>query len=243
MKYTVKTDVGAVRKENQDRAAVFIGKKMTFAILCDGMGGHMGGSYASALTIENFEREFSKEEPTVETFSKWFMAALSKSVSAMKRQAEGNQALLDMGTTLTSAAIFQDKILIYNIGDSRTYVYNGLLHQITEDQNLRNYYIDKHGYSEDEAAQIVGAAALTSALGPTKSTNIKPYEIQRTQDSQYLILTSDGIHDYIAKPIFEQVMSVDSSIEEKGEQLIIRALRGRSSDNLTCVIVDLRSGN
>lgn len=69
MEYVIKTDVGTVRKENQDRAAVFVGKKMTFAILCDGMGGHMGGSYASSLTIETFEREFNKAEPTKETLA------------------------------------------------------------------------------------------------------------------------------------------------------------------------------
>ncbi len=240
MKYTIKTDVGVVRKENQDRAAVFVGRKVTFVILCDGMGGHMGGSYASSLTIETFEKEFEKVEPSQLTLSEWFVNAISKSIHAMKKQAENNSALMDMGTTLTAAAIFADKILIYNIGDSRTYVYNGLLHQITEDQNLRNYYIDKHGYSEDEAAQIVGAAALTSALGPTKNTSIKPYEIPRTSDTAFVVLTSDGVHDYIAKPIFEQILSVDSTIEEKGEHLIEKAIRGRSSDNLTCVIIDLR---
>lgn len=161
----------------------------------------------------------------------------------MKRQAEFNRQLLDMGTTLTAAAIFDDKIMIYNIGDSRTYAYNGLLHQVTEDQNLRNYYIDKHGYSEDEASQIVGAAALTSALGPTKNTQIKPYEVPRTDEMRFVILTSDGIHDYIAPPVMDQVFAHDSSISEKGEQLITKAMRGKSSDNLTCVIVDLRSAH
>lgn len=60
MKFTVKTDVGVVRSENQDRAAVFKNDKFTFAILCDGMGGHQGGSYASSIAIATFEKEFNK---------------------------------------------------------------------------------------------------------------------------------------------------------------------------------------
>lgn len=243
MKYVIKSDVGVVRKENQDRAAVFVGKEVTFAILCDGMGGHMGGSYAASLAIETFEKEFAKEEPSVENLSRWFQETVKKSVLAMKVKAQYNEALMDMGTTLTCAAIYSDRIAVFNIGDSRTYVYNGLLHQITEDQNLRNYYIDKHGYSADEASQIIGAAALTSALGPTKQTTIKPYDVPNGGDVKYVVLTSDGIHDYIAKPVFEQILAMDDTIDEKGELLIHRAVKGgRSSDNLTCIIVDLKDG-
>lgn len=240
MRHVVKTDVGVVRSENQDRAAAFVGRHVTFAILCDGMGGHTGGSYASSITIATFEKEFNKAEPTIDNVTSWFAEAIKKSIDAMKKQAEGNAPLMDMGTTVTAAAIFDKKILIINVGDSRTYVYNGLLHQITVDHNLRNYYIEHYGYSEDEAAQLVGAAALTSALGPTKTVRIEPFEIDRDDSTRFVVLTSDGIHDYIAKPVFESILSRADSIEEKGEELIARAIKGKSSDNLTCLIVDLK---
>lgn len=60
MKHIIETNVGVVRSENQDRAAVFTNDKFTLAILCDGMGGHQGGSFASSITIATFEKEFNK---------------------------------------------------------------------------------------------------------------------------------------------------------------------------------------
>ena len=55
MKYVVETNIGVVRDENQDKANVFENDYVLVAVLCDGMGGHFGGSLASAITIETFK--------------------------------------------------------------------------------------------------------------------------------------------------------------------------------------------
>lgn len=240
MEFVVKTDVGVVRSENQDRAAVFTNDEYTFAILCDGMGGHQGGSYASSIAIATFEKEFQRGFD-IEKITEWFKSTVAKSRNEMAKFAGKNTSLLDMGTTLTAALIAEDAVYIFNIGDSRTHAYNGLLHQITRDHNLRNHYIDKFGYKPEDAAKIMGAAALTSALGPTKQLNIDAMVVQNDENLKYIILTSDGIHDYISKPNFEKIIADNNSdIDEKGEELIAQAIKGKSSDNLTCVIVKLR---
>ncbi len=240
MDFTVKTDVGVVRSENQDRAALFKKNGITLAILCDGMGGHKGGSHASSITISTFEKEFDSSFPKKkEQIDKWFLKTINASRKDMASFAKSDKPLLDMGTTVTAAIILEDEIKIYNIGDSRTYVYNGLLHQITVDHNLRNYYINKQGFSEEKAATIMGAAALTSALGPNKKTKIDTYKIKNDSSIRLLILTSDGIHDYISKPNFEKIISSNASLEEKGNVLIKQAIKGKSSDNLTAVLVEV----
>lgn len=240
MKHTVRTNVGVVRSENQDRAAVFQNDKYTFAILCDGMGGHKGGSYASSIAIETFEREFNKGF-NIENITEWFGNAVSKSKEAMIRFAAQDKPLMDMGTTLTAALITDTKVFVFNIGDSRTYAYNGLFHQITKDHNLWNHYIDKWGYSPEEAAKMMGAAALTSALGPTKTLSVDAFVVENDENLKYIVLTSDGIHDYISKPVFEKIVADENrSLEDKGDELIAQAIRGKSSDNLTCVIVKIK---
>ena len=148
-----------------------------------------------------------------------------------------------MGTTVTSAIVFKKtkNIIIFNIGDSRTYIFDGQLHQITIDHNLMNYYIKNEGMSSFEASKIPGAAALTSALGPSKKTNIEAFNIDENSSSnkRVLVLTSDGIHDYIEKPKFELIMAQNMNMEEKGKTLIAEAIKGRSADNLTVVIVEV----
>lgn len=57
MNYKINTNIGVVREENQDRATVIENNVGTLALLCDGMGGHFGGSLASSITINTFESE------------------------------------------------------------------------------------------------------------------------------------------------------------------------------------------
>ncbi|WKX02718.1 PP2C family protein-serine/threonine phosphatase [Candidatus Mycoplasma mahonii] len=240
MEFIVKTDIGVVRSENQDRANVFQKNGDILAVLCDGMGGHEGGLHASRITIDTFEREFNKKLPSNHNdYDKWFTNTLKKSKKNMEKFVGSDSSLMDMGTTITAALINKKKIHIFNVGDSRTYVYNGLLHQITIDHNLRNYYINKFGYSEENAATVIGAAALTSALGPKKKAFAEQFLIENDEKTKYVILTSDGIHDYIAKPNFEKIIAADASLNKKAMTLIRQAIKGKSSDNLTIIILEL----
>ena len=242
MKHTIKTDIGVVRSENQDSAAVFEKNGVTFAILCDGMGGHTGGSTASKTTIATFEKEFNRSFPTKNgSMQTWFKKTIKKCSKEMVRAAGDDVKMLDMGTTVTAAAISDDFIVVFNIGDSRTYIYNGLLHKITTDHNLRNFYIDNHGYSEERAATISGATALTSALGPNKKSKLLDViSVTRDGNEKYVILTSDGIHDYIGNHVFEKILTDNDDISIMADELIIKALRGKSADNLTTVIVEVK---
>ncbi len=241
MKWVIKSDIGVVREENQDRAAVFKKNDIILAIVCDGMGGHEGGSYASRLTIEAFEKEFIKNTPTSDQLFKWFKDALKRSKKLMTKQAKSDSKLLDMGTTVTCSFTFkkQGQIYIFNVGDSRTYIYNGLLHQITVDHNLRNYYIHEAGASVEKANKIIGGAALTSALGPKKTTRVDAYQISLDKDLKYIISTSDGVHDFMTKPQFEQIISSDASIKEIADELVKVAIKNKSTDNCTVTIVEV----
>lgn len=240
MKFYKNTDVGVVRKENQDRVAIFQEGNITFAILCDGMGGHKGGSHASAITVAAFEKEFNIGINT-QKVDKWFSKALKRSKKDMERFASHDKNLLDMGTTMTGVLIVDKRAYIINIGDSRTYAYNGMLHQVTKDHNLRNHYIEKYGYSAEQAAKVAGAMALTSALGPQKTTSVDSFVLDIVPSTKYLILTSDGIHDYVPKPVFEDIIAKESTLEEKTSLMIARAIKNKSSDNLSIIIIEVNS--
>ena len=238
MQWIIKSDIGVVRSENQDRAAVFSNGEQTLAILCDGMGGHKGGSFASSIAIDTFEKAFYNYVDEDEIDS-WIKSTISLCKNEMARFAKNDPELFDMGTTLTAALITSNKVFVFNVGDSRTYIYNDLLFQVTKDHNVRNYYIEKYNYSPEEAAKLIPAAALTYSLGPDKKTQVDTFIISIGYKTKYVILTSDGIHDYVTKPLFEQIIASKKSLETKSLDLIKAAIRGKSSDNLTVAIVEL----
>lgn len=242
MAWAVVTNIGVVRSENQDRAKVFRNGEYTFAILCDGMGGHEGGSYAASITIDTFEKRMNKitKYSNREEFGVWFSKSINLAKKNMTKFANGSERLLDMGTTVTAAIVHQGYVHVFNIGDSRTYAYYGLLKQITVDHNLRNHYIKKFNYTKEQAATVHGATALTSALGPKKQARIEQFILEITPELELLILTSDGIHDYVTKPNFEQIISANASLDERAHVLIKQAIRGKSSDNLTVIILEVK---
>ncbi|PAF54934.1 PP2C family serine/threonine-protein phosphatase [Mycoplasmopsis agassizii] len=243
MNFYKHTDVGVVRAENQDRADYFEKGNVALAILCDGMGGHYGGSIASSITIDVFKNHFENQPPREsENLYNWFERGLRAARERMIIEAGNSVEKIDMGTTVVAALFFINsrKIFIFNVGDSRAYVYNGLLHQVSIDHNLMNYYIRNEKMKPEEAAKILSATALTSALGPQKKTNLEVFEINEDSKVKALILTSDGVHDYIQKPMFEQVIASNSSLEVKSKELIKKAILGKSTDNLTVLIVEVK---
>ena len=73
MNITAKTDVGTVRKQNQDSYAVGeIADGVSWAVVCDGMGGAAGGAVASTMAVRMISDKISsvRREMLTESFIK-----------------------------------------------------------------------------------------------------------------------------------------------------------------------------
>lgn len=242
MKYALLTDVGKYRTKNEDAIKVLQNDQITLALLCDGMGGHSKGEIASNLTIKAYEWMFYNEDlpfDTSDSVTKWFSKGVKKTLNLMKLEAKNDQQKLDMGTTLVGFLKFKKSPYSYffNIGDSRSYVYNGFLTQITNDQNQLNYLIKYENYSEIEAKKTYGSQALLSSLGPNKVC--KPEAHYLSQPFKYVLMTSDGIHDYLTKPFMERILFESTTLEEKVQKFISSALESDSHDNLSVIIIEV----
>ena len=56
----LRTDVGRVRKQNED--AAWLNEKQGIYVVADGMGGHLAGEVASAMAIDAMKRMAEKHE-------------------------------------------------------------------------------------------------------------------------------------------------------------------------------------
>ncbi|WP_240939131.1 protein phosphatase 2C domain-containing protein [Mycoplasma phocoeninasale] len=250
MKCSINTNIGIVRNENQDRGIIIENEKWTLAMLCDGMGGHFGGSKCADLTISLLSRHFHKSFPKDIAFddkngiNAWFNAALVFVKENLIKFANKNPEFKNMGTTLTACLIFNANktIYVFNVGDSRTYVYNGLLHQVTTDQNLLNQLISQNILDFDMAIKHPDANKLVSCIGPSTIIKYDNFIIRSECDVRYVLLSSDGLHDYVDKPVIEQVIQDEKkSLDEKTKLLIEYAKRNLSKDNITIMIVELNN--
>ena len=100
------TDIGLVRKENQDAYAVYQERECTICVVCDGMGGPAGGKLASQIAVDTFTSELKKilrADMTAEQIKEASAYAVSMANRAIRKTAEDLPEYCSMGTTLVSA--------------------------------------------------------------------------------------------------------------------------------------------
>ncbi|WP_444704962.1 PP2C family protein-serine/threonine phosphatase [Mycoplasma sp. 332] len=250
MKYAIKTDKGKYRNENQDCASISFLNNWTLAILCDGMGGHFGGALCSQKTVEllvsYFQESFNDniQFNDRKNINKWFNTTLSYIKKSLKDIVNSKNIVnyQDMGTTLTAALVFNlnKQTYVFNIGDSRTYAYNGLLHQITIDQNVLHELAEIKKIDMDIVKLLPDANKLVSCLGPNKNMKCDSFLLKSSEEIKYILLTSDGIHDFVDKPTIEQILlDKKLNLDKKAQKLIDIAKKNQSRDNLTALILEL----
>ncbi len=126
------TDVGKKRKLNED--AVYtsempVGNLPNLFLVADGMGGHNAGDYASRYTVEMMVSDI---EANKETDPKEILRhAIGRANEFVYERACERPAMSGMGTTIVAAVCLGDELLVANVGDSRLYLINETIKQIT----------------------------------------------------------------------------------------------------------------
>ena len=142
MKIIAKTDIGLVRATNEDTFTYLVKDENNFiAFVCDGMGGHLGGSYASSKTAEFITEAFEKLDLAnpVKNLGVWLFDVLQTANEYIYEQSLANENLKGMGTTVSGVVMLNGEIYYAHIGDSRIYSYSkDDLQQITTDHTYVN---------------------------------------------------------------------------------------------------------
>jgi protein phosphatase len=127
----MRTDVGKVRRANEDSALVM--PDCGVYAVADGMGGHNAGDVASRLAVESLRNRLRG----VETTPKALQTAVQETNLVLLRRAQDEPAYEGMGTTLTLLCAREAEALIAHVGDSRCYLYrDGELCQCTQDHSV-----------------------------------------------------------------------------------------------------------
>ena len=192
------TDVGLVRKENQD--AYLVRECMTtghtICVVCDGMGGAAGGQLASRIATETFTSELEKVL-SPEMTSEQLIAAASYAAAlanqAIQAVAAEKEEYRGMGTTLVAAVSSEDGVAVINVGDSRAYhvTENGIT-RITKDHSLVERMVEMGNITPEEARYHPNRNLIPRALGCDADANCDGYTCAMAV-GDYLLLCTDGL--------------------------------------------------
>ena len=188
------TDVGLVRKENQDTYR--IARNGGVCVVCDGMGGAAGGRIASTLAAETYVAELDKvlkPDMTPEQLREASSYAVAMANQAVENRAMEDAELSNMGTTLVSAIAYEGGAIVTNIGDSRAYyITEAGITRITKDHSLVESMVDHGDITADEARHHPNRNLITRALGRDTNAACDGY-IRPMEKGDYILLCTDGL--------------------------------------------------
>lgn len=240
--------IGNVRKAQEDSHDM---KLMTpngdVFVVCDGMGGHVGGAKASSLAVESIVTYLSKEKYDTP------IVALNGALQFANMQiigfANDHPEFKGMGTTACILLFQGDEAWIAHVGDSRIYLYLGKekeLHRITKDHSYVQTLVDAEQITDEQAEhhpnknRILKALGVTADLQPTFNYQNKPI---LPKNGDIFMICSDGLSGMIPDKTIKEVLSKkELSIEQKGDELIRRAMEGETvqpggQDNCTVELI------
>ena len=240
MKAFAKTDIGKARDINQDY--YYISEEQSefnLYILADGMGGYNGGEVASKLAIESAKRyidsNFDKIEHTKEAIIELVKNAVEYSNMVVYERSKEDKDLEGMGTTLDICLIYNTRIYIGHIGDSRIYrVRNNLIRKLTKDHSYVQKLIEDGTITREEAMTHPKRNMLMKALGCTPYAE-PDLKIRRFQPGDVLLMCSDGLTNMVKDD--EIYNEIKNSPEHAPERLVEKANNAGGYDNITIITI------
>ena len=236
-----KTNAGLKRPKNED--ALFVMPRENIYIIADGVGGSNSGEVASSVAVTYLADRFKKEnidliEDERNTILKIFdcIEGANKNIAQM---AETAPHLQGMATTLVVLFFKDGKGYVFNVGDSRAYIYrNSILEQITEDHSYVNSLLKMGAITEEEAIGHEGGHMITKALGADKKVEPDLFTIDICKDD-IILLCTDGLYDEISDDGITKLIAGNEGMPALAQELVEEANRAGGNDNITVVCVKI----
>ena len=226
------THVGKVRDNNEDNYVCDASNALW--IIADGMGGLGFGEVASAITTFTVTRQIHQGH------------GVNQAIELAHKRVQEFARNVGMGTDMgTTIVLLYSQATLYNVfwvGDSRAYLFDRKLTQMTVDHSLVQSLIEEGEITREEATVDPRKHAITRALGVQGLETVRADSIsEKWKPGQKILLCSDGLTDCVSDEEIEAVLSGSGSDQEMVNSLIQKALAGGGTDNVTVILVSAPS--
>ena len=231
MRVSAVTRCGTCSAASQDRALIgsrvlcgeeFSGEFPRFCTvgIADGVGGNAGGDIAAQFVCEGLS--------ALDGFSTEGACAVNAALLELARKTPGTENMAS-----TFSGVFPGGELLH-VGNTRVYaVQGGYLKQLTPDMTTRNYLLS---LGRTEEAEHCSSSEITACFGGGRESFYSPVVLEIPLTGT-LLMTSDGIHDYVSADDLEEIISTEIDDLDKLGRVVSRALECGSEDDMSAVLV------
>ncbi len=241
------TDIGCVREKNEDR--ILIDESFGLYIVADGMGGRSHGELAADLAITTVQHYIGSSRDRLDvTWPFGYNFDLSVDANRLAtaiqlanrqvwKQAEQAPEYSGMGTTIAAVLADGTHLTIGNVGDSRVYVWQGSLQQLSVDDTWLKA-MSGRGPTEVDMSKHPLRNFLTQSAGSKDLVDVHIAEVELHEDD-VVVLSSDGLHGLVSDAEIAATMSSGQLIREAGARLVQLARAAGGSDNISVILLKL----
>ncbi|WP_020562385.1 PP2C family protein-serine/threonine phosphatase [Methylosarcina fibrata] len=230
--FALGTHTGLVRELNED--SYLAAPEVGLWAIADGMGGHEAGEVASRIAVQEILHGVKSG------------MSLSKAVDsahyAIQQAAAQGEGGRNMGSTIVAVQFHDCDYEIVWVGDSRAYLWNGNLTQLTKDHSYVQSLLDAGLIDKDQIPGHPYRNVISQALGTggPDDEDIEPELVSgRLGPSETLLLCSDGLTGAVADREIAAILAESEDNQIKVNRLIQAALTAGGRDNITVVVISL----
>lgn len=232
-----RTDVGRVRRHNEDSYAVR--EDLGLWVVADGMGGAAAGEVASAIAVDVIARQVAGG------------ATLASAIAAANRSileaAKAGRGRAGMGSTVVAAQVKGRDYTVAWVGDARAYLWGGGLRRLSHDHSRIQELLDAGMISPEEARRHPQRSVITRVLGGPDGSAAEAEQVSGTlEPGQGLLLCSDGltseVHDEDIARVLNGSLTANGAGQAAAEKLVSLALEHGGADNVTVVLIGVPQG-
>jgi len=243
-----RSDAGRVRTHNEDSTAVLAvpgsgrsGRAMkVLAIVADGMGGHAKGEVASKTAAEEIIAGLKPLLSERRASAKEYKKALRESFGNANREiidyALNNPECTGMGTTASAAVIDDGMLHVAHVGDTRVYVIDGGIEQVTKDHSLVQELVDKGEITPEEARKHPKKNVITRAIGIGAELEVDTYS-KTLVDGSYVLVCCDGLVNEVGDEEIRETVLGSRDPQEACDRLVNLANKNGGRDNISVIVV------
>lgn len=214
--------------------------------LADGMGGLEMGEEASKIAVET-TRDFVFEyaDALIEHMNDpgdLFNMLFRKINDDILAFAEGQGKAGDIGTTLVIALLFQERLHVYWIGDSRCYLFReGSLTPVSKDHSYVQELVDQGKITYEQAFFHPQSNIITKYMGDPKNNPVPSHTILNMLDGDLLLMCSDGLSGMLQDSEIEAHLRNGNNLDITCQALIDDANQAGGNDNNTVMLLSYGS--
>ena len=197
------------------------------------MGGHKAGDFASKYTVEVLEEELKH---TLKEGPEEILRDAVRTANHKLIEAAGKDIKLEgMGTTLVAATVIDHTLYFVNVGDSRLYLINQDIRQLSRDHSLVEEMVRLGGINEEEAKHHPDKNIITRAIGAKEEVEADFFEYH-LKKGDVILMCTDGLCNMVDDEEIFGIIKGARDIVEAGQTLIEHANANGGKDNIGVVL-------